>query len=102
VKKTLLTLALACQGVSLIAAPPDAASQPGASPQSSVGLQELDLSGLKQGYGVPQINKSVAGKPLSIGGRAFEKGLSRQLGRAGARAEVHAPGGQWRRRTFPI
>ena len=76
-KKTtlLLTLALACQGVSLIAAPPDAASQSGASPQWSVGLQELDLSGLKQGYGAPQINKSVAGKPLSIGGRAFEKGL---------------------------
>ena len=44
-------------------------------PEWSLGLQELDLSGMTQGFGAPQPNKSVSGKPLSIGGRVFEKGL---------------------------
>ncbi|MFM8981548.1 MAG: NPCBM/NEW2 domain-containing protein, partial [Spartobacteria bacterium] len=45
------------------------------SPEWSLGLQELDLSGMTQGFGAPQLNKSIGGKPLSIGGRVFEKGL---------------------------
>ena len=44
-------------------------------PEWSLGLQELDLSGMTQGFGAPQLNKSIGGKPLSIGGRVFEKGL---------------------------
>lgn len=41
----------------------------------SVGLQELDLSGMRQGWGSPQVDKSVSGNPLSIGGRKFAHGV---------------------------
>jgi hypothetical protein len=40
-----------------------------------LGLQELDLSGMTQGFSAPQINKSFSGNLLSIGGRFFGKGL---------------------------
>jgi len=41
----------------------------------TVGLQELDLSRMSQGWGSPQIDQSVSGGPLSIGGRKFAHGV---------------------------
>ena len=38
-------------------------------------LDELDLSGLSQGWGRPQARTSVEGHPISIGGRAFDRGI---------------------------
>lgn len=46
-----------------------------ASAQEQVPLSSLDLSFLKQGWGVPQVDKSIEGKPLTIGGRSFEHGV---------------------------
>ena len=46
-----------------------------AAPDWTVGLQELDLSRMSQGWGLPQTNKSVSGGPLSIGGRKFAHGV---------------------------
>jgi alpha-galactosidase len=40
-----------------------------------VWLDTLPLKGMTQGWGTPQTNKSVQGKPLSIGGRRFERGV---------------------------
>ena len=45
------------------------------SPDWTVGLQELDLSSMSQGWGAPQIDKSVGGQPLAIGGRQFVHGV---------------------------
>src|SRR5215813_5124651 len=39
------------------------------------GLEQLDLSAITQGWGSPQINKSVDGHPLKIGGVTFQKGV---------------------------
>jgi alpha-galactosidase len=41
----------------------------------TVWLGSLDLKHVRQGWGQPQPDKSVTGKPLSIGGRTFERGL---------------------------
>ena len=41
----------------------------------TVSLTTLDLSKMVQGWGNPQINKSVTGKPLTIAGRFFETGV---------------------------
>lgn len=38
-------------------------------------LDELDLSKMKQGWGKPQVNRSIREKPLSIGGKPFERGV---------------------------
>ncbi len=38
-------------------------------------LVELDLSGVRQGWQTPQRDLSVMGKPLRVGGQAFESGL---------------------------
>jgi len=38
-------------------------------------LTSLDLSKLRQGWGTPQIDKTVTGGPISIGGRKFDHGL---------------------------
>jgi len=46
-----------------------------ASADWTVGLQELDLSSMSQGWGTPQIDKSVGGQPLTIGGRQFVHGV---------------------------
>lgn len=46
-----------------------------AAPDWTVALQELDLSRMSQGWGSPQVNKSVSGSPLSIGGRKFAHGV---------------------------
>ena len=45
-----------------------------AEPQT-VWISSLDLSPIVQGWGQPQADKSVTGKPLSIGGKVFERGL---------------------------
>ncbi len=41
----------------------------------TVWLSSLDLSHVVQGWGQPQADKAVTGKPLSIGGQKFERGL---------------------------
>ena len=41
----------------------------------TVWLSSLDLSPIVQGWGQPQADKAVTGKPLSIGGKTFERGL---------------------------
>lgn len=38
-------------------------------------LDELDLSKVKQGWGKPGKNRTIDGKPLSIGGRKFARGV---------------------------
>jgi len=40
-----------------------------------VPLTSLDLSNMRQGYGRPQIDRSIRQTPLSIGGRKFEHGV---------------------------
>lgn len=41
----------------------------------TVWLDQLDLSTATQGYGVPMKNKSIDGKPLTVAGKAFERGF---------------------------
>ncbi len=41
----------------------------------SVPLGSLDLTRMRQGWGQPQVDKAVTGKPLSIGGQAFAHGV---------------------------
>ena len=41
----------------------------------TVYLSSLDLSPIVQGWGQPQADKAVTGKPMSIGGKKFERGL---------------------------
>ena len=41
----------------------------------TVPLTSLDLGKMKQGYGTPQVNRSIREKPLSIAGRQFEHGV---------------------------
>ncbi len=41
----------------------------------TVWISSLDLSPIVQGWGQAQADKSVTGKPLSIGGKKFERGL---------------------------
>src|SRR3990172_7795054 len=47
---------------------------PQQSPQT-VWLSSLDISKMQQGWGQPQADKSVTGKPISIAGRVFERGV---------------------------
>ena len=44
-------------------------------PQNTVWLSSLDLSKMTVGWGKPQVNKSIVGKPLSIAGKKFDKGV---------------------------
>jgi alpha-galactosidase len=46
-----------------------------ASAANLIGLEELDLSKMKQGYGKPQINRGIREKPLAIAGQNFEHGV---------------------------
>src|SRR5258707_8728046 len=46
-----------------------------ASAGETVRISTLDLSSVIQGWGKPQADKAVSGKPLSIGGKLFEYGL---------------------------
>ena len=41
----------------------------------TVYISSLDLSPIIQGWGEPQADKAVTGKPLSIGGQTFARGL---------------------------
>ncbi len=47
----------------------------GAATIQKVWLSDLDISKTQQGWGEPHHNSSVDGRPLRIGGRAFEHGL---------------------------
>jgi alpha-galactosidase len=42
---------------------------------TTIPLTSLDLSKTEQGWGKPQIDKSVTGKPITIGGVVYETGL---------------------------
>ncbi|NIP28685.1 MAG: alpha-galactosidase [Phycisphaerae bacterium] len=48
--------------------------------QETVWLSSLDLSKMTVGWGKPQVNKSIVGKPLSIAGRKFDKGVGSHAG----------------------
>lgn len=48
---------------------------PGRAAPETVWLSSLDLSPITQGWGTPQADKAVTGKPLSIGGTKFDRGL---------------------------
>jgi alpha-galactosidase len=41
----------------------------------AVWLSSLDLSKMRQGWGQPQVDKTVTGRPMSIGGQKFERGV---------------------------
>lgn len=41
----------------------------------AVWITSLDLSPIVQGWGTPQVDKAVTGKPMAIGGRKFDRGL---------------------------
>lgn len=41
----------------------------------TISLSRLDLSKMKQGWGLPQVDKSVTGGPLSIAGKKFQHGV---------------------------
>ena len=44
-------------------------------PQDTVTLSKLNLNKMNQGWGLPHVDKSVTGKPLSISGRKFNHGI---------------------------
>lgn len=60
-KRCLAALALCC-AFSLSAA-------------ETVWLDSLDLKTMHQGYGMPQVNRSIRETPLAIGGQKFERGV---------------------------
>jgi alpha-galactosidase len=67
-KLNLLTLSiLITQPVAFTSSPANAAE--------TVWISSLNLSPILQGWGKPQADKSVTGKPLSIASRTFERGL---------------------------
>ncbi len=41
----------------------------------TVWLNELDLSTMECGWGTPEVNKSLEGKPLRVAGRTFQRGI---------------------------
>lgn len=41
----------------------------------TVWLDSMDLSTMEQGWGEPQVNRSVGKRPISIGGREFQRGV---------------------------
>ena len=82
-------LALALLTTQVLAAEPE-----------TIFLSSLDLSPITQGWGQPQADKAVTGKPLSIGGKVFERGVGthadsvvRLMNRIHGiiRADVHHP-----------
>jgi alpha-galactosidase len=46
-----------------------------ASAADTVWLDSLNLTTMQQGWGKPQTNRSVTGKPMTIGGKQFERGV---------------------------
>ena len=67
-KLNLLTFTAALAFVSL------SIQAPAAEPET-VWLSSLDLSPIMQGWGQPQADKSVTGKPISIAGQKYERGV---------------------------
>jgi hypothetical protein len=51
-------------------------------------LGDLSFNSFSQGWGTPQLNLSVSGKPLSIGGQGYQTGLGTH---ADSRIEVSFP-----------
>ena len=47
----------------------------GAAAAETVRLTDLDLSTLRQGWGKPQLNRSIREKPLAIAGQKFDNGV---------------------------
>ena len=45
------------------------------SPAADLDLSTLDLSAMSSGWGTPQANRSITGRPLSIGATRFERGI---------------------------
>lgn len=66
IEKLLLavTLSLATLAAPCLAAEPE-----------TIWISSLDLASVVQGWGQPQTDKAVTGKPLSIGGKVFQRGL---------------------------
>ena len=56
----------------------------------TVWLDELNLASASQGWGEPQKNKSVADRPLAIGGKTFARGFGTH---AESRLRINLPGG---------
>jgi len=54
---------------------PAIASQPRGSDGEVLWLDELDLSGIEQGWGSPHANRSVDDHPLGVNGHAFARGV---------------------------
>ena len=46
----------------------------------TIDIARLDLSAIKQDYGIPRINQSVAGNPLRIAGKVYHNGLGTHAG----------------------
>jgi alpha-galactosidase len=44
-------------------------------PENAIWLDSLDVSNVSQGWGSPQIGKSVEGKPLTLGGIVYRHGI---------------------------
>lgn len=61
-----LVLALALGPIPLAARAPAAEDVP---------LTSLDVSKVRQGWGKPQVDKNVVGKPMAIAGKRYERGL---------------------------
>ena len=43
--------------------------------KKNIFLDEMDLSGMKTGWGIPQINKSFKETPLSVGNQVYSRGV---------------------------
>lgn len=43
--------------------------------EETIWLDGMDLSHMRQGWGKPQVNRAIRGKPLSIGGVTFKRGV---------------------------
>ena len=41
----------------------------------TIGLESLDLSSLRQGWGTPQVNRSIREQPLRIAGKTYAHGV---------------------------
>ena len=75
ISPALVPLALLAGGTALRAAEETAALQGKDTPANAVRLESLDLGKIEQGWGTPQAGRSVDGRPLAIGGVAFQHGL---------------------------
>src|SRR2546421_92844 len=67
-RKNLLTLGAAILVVGQICAIPSLSAE-------TVWLSSLDLTRMTCGWSVPNVDMGVAGKPISIGGKQFARGV---------------------------